>query len=295
MTVGALDFGTLEPQVKPGLADAGSEFVWTREPDPAFVRGLRDLSPVSDERSHLIPWWEPGEKWMPGQRWMLFEAVQPQLVGGRSNPRVVELLGPHPRSAGHYCSDYVEGQFQCHCKWKTESWRGGPCSIVTLTEYNIFKATGLVAFPYWIVQGTRGGHRTHFNDQEQSILKMLDLPHDPPAVGVLDYAPLDGHVLAAIAGLNRLIQFGNDLEAYRNAMRGDGYEKTLEEGERRLRELTVKCVEDQMLDVQELFVKAAAAGDMDDQPRTDIDYDALWEPSKAHYIETGQMLHHSAV
>lgn len=267
-------------------------FVRDLEPPAEFIRALRDVSPVSDAHGWLMPVWEPGETWAPAQRWMLYEMIHPTLV---TPELLAELNGPHPRSEGHFCTENDTGeQFQCLCPHKTESWKGGPCQLTWLTQYLLYKKTGYVGYPFWMVQGERGGHKAFFSEEEQAMLAMEDLPTEPPFLGELPYAPLDGRVIAQVVRHNRLQQVAGDLRAYRKKMGAD-YAQHRAQVERDMRAQLVEYLHDGMREATELFLEAAHAGDLGVAPPTDIDYDRLEPQSTAHFIETGQQLHHTKV
>lgn len=57
---------------------------------------------------------------------------------------------------------------------------------------------------YWIIQGTKGGHKRRFTHIESSMLKMAGLPTDPPVAGTLPYAPFDERVVAQVAQLDKM-------------------------------------------------------------------------------------------
>ena len=95
-----------------------------------------------------------------------------------------------------------------------------------------------------------------------------------------------------ITRFNRLWQFNNNVREYKQAM-GEGYDAYRRDVDKKLRVELVNHLKVQMQDVQELFLSAMNKGELDNQPRTSIDYDRLEPQSEEHYIERGQILHHS--
>lgn len=266
------------------------DFAFERDVPPDWIRTLRALSPKSDEVSWLYLHWEPGDPWVPGQRFVLYQMLHESFVDFEL---VRELDGPHPRSEGHMCSVKVPGQFQCLCRRKTEGWRGGP-SAVTLTQWQLYRATGYVPLPFWIIQGTTGGHKWAFDEQERDMLKMADLPSEPPPLGFLPYAPFDERVVKQIVQHNRLLQMDQTISEYRRTM-GAGYEAHKADVAKQMRKNWMGYLATQMQDVNELFIRAAKNGEMDNLPKSNIDYVKLEELASAHYVETGRVLHHTEV
>jgi hypothetical protein len=265
-------------------APATTGFVRHREPPADWVARLAEVSPKSDEQGWLKLVWEAGEEWIPGQRWTLYEMVHEQFV----DPVVLaELRGPHPRSEGHMCSTNVPKQFQCLCRHKFEGWRGGPCQIITLKQWELWRETGYFGQCFWVIQGEKGGHKRVFPEEEVEMLKLADLPLEPPGVGELPYAPFDERVVAHIHRNNRLVQLGISIGEYRRKMTGAEYQLERERVARSLRAEYVKWFEEQLGEASELFVSAARKGQMDDAPRTEIDYDRAYQEGLQQYIETG--------
>jgi hypothetical protein len=269
-----------------------------------WTQRLRDLSPVSDISGWLELVWEPGDPWIPVQRWTLYEMLHPTLIDDVEE--LAELYGPHPRSEGHICTSvpqhqwpvrFVNGHYRpCLCRKKTESWRRGPCTIVTLTQWKLFRRTGCVGRPFWTIQGTNGGHKHSFTHEETLLLEQSGYKGvlEPPPAGDMAYAPFDERVVKHITRFNRLWQFRNSLEEYREAM-GSGYERYRKTIDSELRRQLVDHLAEQMKEPTDLFLRAARQGQLDKKRRTSIDYERLEDESTRHYIETGQILHESAV
>lgn len=266
------------------------EFVWQQDPPEQWVRALRTVSPKSDVHGWLYLHWMPGEEWVPCQRWGLYEMLHPRWV---DFDLMEEYDGPHPRTEGHYCSSKVPKQFQCYCRTKLEAWRGGPCGLITAEQWSIYRATGYVPrHLFWVIQGKGGGHKAFFTEQEEDWLTAANMSLRIPYPGELPYAPFDSRVLAHIHKLNALRKYNDDLQKYRRDM-GPDYDRVVAQRAREFRESVVTWFDQQMKEECDLFVEAADAGEMDDLPKTDIDYERLCDLGIPKYIETGQLLHPS--
>jgi hypothetical protein len=292
------DKGQAPPPVVPARKDptlhrVEDVFIHDREAPEDWTRDLRSWSPQSDEHGFLSLVWEPGDPWIPAQRWALYEMLHPRNV---DIDILEELEGPHPRSEGHMCtaSARVPKQYQCLCRRKLETWRGGPCIMITLTQWNLFRRTGYYGVPFWVIQGSQGGHQFQFGEHEQKLLRLRGLPSEAPRPGMLEYAPYDSRVAKKVQRHNKLVLMGKTLGEFKKMM-GKDYDAYRETLARELRTEVVEHLETQMQEAAELFIRAADKGEMDDQRRTTIDYDRLSEQATAHFIETGQVLHHTQV
>ncbi len=159
----------------PNEADLGR---WRQE--------LALVSPPLDQLSYLHLRWEPGDPWNPVNRWVLWQMLPIE----RTHPDILaELNGPHPRSTGHYAP---EG----------ERWVGGPCRFIDLGTYELFRETGRYGRRWWVVQGSKGGHRYRLTEAERTVWRTLTGTDDTPAPGDLPYAPFDQRVINQVRGLD---------------------------------------------------------------------------------------------
>lgn len=289
----------LSTEVRRRLARAhqpavASTFIHDREPRPEWVEALRDVSPLTNAHGSLMLVWEPGDPWTPGQRWMLYEMLAPEQANYET---VLALRGPNPRATGHMCTSRpVPGQFACLCRVKLEGWRqeDGSPSEISLTQWKLYQQTGKVGRPFWVIQGSKGGHKAFLTSEEERFLRMADKPTTLPAIGDLPYAEFDQRVVQHIVRHNRLLRMGLDLRAYRKRM-GPDYALHQAQVERELRQQVVAWLDEQMQPEIELFQDAAKKGEMDGQATTEIDWEKVGEQGIASYIETGQLLHPSRV
>jgi hypothetical protein len=266
------------------------KLIWQQDPPEAWIRAIRTVSEKSDVHGWLYLHWMPGEEWVPCQRWGIYEMLHPRWV---PFDLMEEFDGPHPRTEGHYCSNKVPKQFQCLCKRKLEAWRGGPCSFITAEQWTIYRKTGYVPrHLFWVIQGKGGGHKAFFTDQEEDWLTAAGMSLRIPYPGEIPYAPFDARVLSHIMKHNALKKYGDDLMKYRRAM-GPEHAAELQKRLKEFRESVLSWFDQQMKEECELFVEAADNGEMDNLPKSDIDYERLMDASIPHYIETGQVLHPS--
>ncbi|HXJ66628.1 MAG TPA: hypothetical protein VNN79_22950 [Actinomycetota bacterium] len=280
-----------------------AEFVHDASPPEDWVRQLRDLSPIreSDDVGYLELLWEPGDPWAPVQRWEIYE-ISPRHAVPTALLHAFKTAG-HPRKEGHPCTSKPVSSWAarpnfnyvpCHCKRKSEAWRGGLTDI-PLTAWKLFQRTGRVGYPFWIIQGDRGGHRRQFSEQEERLLQHQGLPTKLPAPGELPYAPFDGRVINGCIGYNRLREFHGNIAEYKKAM-GKGHSSYVAEKEKELRRKLLTNLATQMSadlpgekSVEGSFIGAMDKGELDNQPRTNIDFDRVWAKTEESFVETGQL------
>jgi len=166
--------------VIPNEADLGR---WRQE--------LALVSPPTDQLSYLHLRWEPGDPWSPVNRWVLWN-LQPIE---RTNPVIMEeLQGPHPRSTGRYDED-------------EQRWVHGPCRLIDLGTWELFRETGRYGRRWWIVQGSKGGHRYRLSEAERVVWRTLTGTDDTPVPGELPYAPFDNRVLDHLKGKDEMTRW----------------------------------------------------------------------------------------
>lgn len=179
--------------------------VYTRAPDPAWVRDLRAYSPKSDAHTWLYLAWEPGDWWDPVERWVLYQVRPPALV---PPPVLRELRGPHPRSTGHLCGPGTG----CGHARRQYTWVGGTCGLVDRSEWRLYRETGGWARPWWVVQGDSRGHLRYFTEAQSALAELADLPPRPPVLGSLPYAAPDARTWATLRAYDVLRARGRLLE-----------------------------------------------------------------------------------
>ena len=270
---------------------AGIEFVHERDPKPEWVEQLREVSVLTDAHGQLEIVWEPGDPWFPCQRWTLWETLHVSQV----DPEEVEALrGPNPRGEGHMCTKVrVPGQFACQCPRKLEAWRGSPNPGVNLTQWKLFQQTGRVGRQFWVIEGDRGGHKWLLTEEEKKILCAHGRDPDAlPEAGSMPYAEFDARVMQHITRFNRLRQLRLSLDQYKRRM-GKHYQLHRAQVERDIRRQFVDWMDAQMKPEYDLFVHSAKKGEMDDQAKSTIAWDALGEQAVEQFVETGVLPHPS--
>lgn len=175
-----------------------------------MLEAVAELAP----KSELMPWlhlyWEPGEEWCPVERFVLANMIPKavlraehnfyQMVTGETYENASlysELEGPNPRLGTHYDS-VLE-------KFMPDPNRLPPS--ITLRQWLLYREHGAHALPVWIVQGTKGGHKRHFNQVEQLVLKQKGRAFHAPAPGDKHYpfAHPDLRMVAAMRKVDQLM------------------------------------------------------------------------------------------
>lgn len=204
---------------------------------------LAKIAPRSEELSWLHLSWVSGDPWewsvgrdgftrQPGiGRFFIWQMVPFKLIDEFVLP---DLQGPHPRTFSRWDTMAVcqecEG-WKADCKSCGGRGRGAfvqdrPCTI-NRYQWELFHETGALAKPYWIVQGTRGGHLRRFTPVQASLSVMNGGPAEPPLPGELPYAEPDRRTFSALVNLDGLRNFDLMLTAYqdRTPEQMEDYEK----------------------------------------------------------------------
>lgn len=183
---------------------------------PAWRELLRSVSEPSEQLAWLHLAWEPGEvvtltSTIDGkvvtdtydqrvERWLLWQIQPIQFVPDHIR---AELQGPHPRSSGQW-RPYTRADGT-----RGAAWFGGPCTVVTRQQWELYRETGGYALPWWVIQGDHGGHRVSLSPPEEALYRAewgVDRV-EVPAMGALPYADFDQRVLDQIAAHDHLAQF----------------------------------------------------------------------------------------
>lgn len=198
----------------------GTVFRWKWEAPADWQRLLTEFFPRNDVFAWPKLVWLPGERWrvsIPGagttvieqpiQRWAIY-----QMIPRASAEQwiVDELEGPHPRTLG----EWKWNKSATDGRWVTES-------LVSRVQWELYRETGCVPKRFWLIQGAQGGHKFEFSNVEQRLLKMHQLPQEPPEPAALPYAPFDLRVIQQLLAHDRLRQFDRYLSTpeARNAQR----------------------------------------------------------------------------
>ena len=199
-----------------------------------WERAIRELSPIS----RVVPWlavrWFPMRRevegaWQDCGRWLVSECVPEERIPEIDRDIITILQGPKPSSLPMPLRSVV-------------------LSMVNDYQWRMYRAHRVWARELWIVQGSQGGHATHYTQEERNVLQLLGLPLNPPAVGELPYAPIDGRVLRALTARNRLLALGNDLDALKRSARPEAVRAEEAEAGRDYRRRLLDFLEAQQAD-----------------------------------------------
>ncbi len=170
--------------------------IYQRTPQPEWVDRLRDITGDAPALPSLSLHWEPGDEWGPVQRWLAYmtwpdEQIRPEYIE--------QCKGPHPRSAGAFNA-------------RLGFWEGGPAPLITRSQWEIYRAVGRYAEPFWVIQGTLGGHKYRLTKWESKLSVLCNGPKDTPVPGALPYAEPDERTWNALAAADRMRERNRTLE-----------------------------------------------------------------------------------
>lgn len=161
-----------------------------RQPSADWVHDLEAIGGSPGVRmTWLAFYWWAGEPWDPIGRWSIWELAPREYLARLPRyaqqfaPMLEALDGPPPRSlrvfdgAGHFVRSNAQ---------------------VTQEQWDLYRATGALARPFWIIQGRHGGHKIRFTLQEAQLLRLHGLSGEPPRPGDLPYADWDTRAQKAL-------------------------------------------------------------------------------------------------
>lgn len=176
-------------------------FHYTRPVPPEWQADLESVVPKSDRVTWLQLVWQPGLPYEPVQRWELYE-MTPNLAS--VPPYIMDALkGPSPRSEGEWVPDPKIPEHLGGKRWLS-------ASLVSLVQWELYRATGCYGQRFWILQGFRGGHKWKLSDAERNYLASFGVPGrdgkapDTPRPGDLPYAEWNALSKAQILRFDRL-------------------------------------------------------------------------------------------
>jgi hypothetical protein len=167
---------------------------YDERPDPEWGRALAVVAPPSERISWLKLVWEPGDVWQPVHRWMVYQMVPRSAVNEMQRGY---LEGPNPRTQGGF--DRVLGRFMS---------RAAP---ISMRQWLLWRETGALGIPYWVVEGDGGGHRYRLDQVEEQVIALHGEGKKLPAPGDLPYAPFDWRALDRLYHLDRIRAYKNCL------------------------------------------------------------------------------------
>lgn len=165
-------------------------FHHTRDVPAEWQRELESIVP----RSEQVPWlkivWQPGLIYEPVQRWEIYEMI-PALQHVPLEIREA-LEGPNPREVGEWMPDNRIPQHLGGKRWITSSF-------VSQLQWRLFHETHCYSQRFWIIQGTRGGHKWKLSPAEHNFAQRLR-GASRLALGAVGMADDDGEIDTPLPG-----------------------------------------------------------------------------------------------
>lgn len=236
---------------------------------------LAELAPRSDQTTWLKLIWEEGYPWERVERFIIYEMIPAHAVDAEILAQLQRATPPQ----GRYDAVLEEFIPEDGCMITKRAWR----------LYQEFQCWGR---PYWVIQGSRGGHKRWFNNTERQMLKLAGLPQDPPAPGDLDYAPFDERVVTQLVKHDLLRDEQGRIRAAlgkRKIQTLVGFRGKEEADAQTFRKLLLDWLGDQ---VAEVAPDAHRALLQMDAPRKDVDVvrvEEAMERAEQTFIETGRV------
>lgn len=236
---------------------------------------LDELFPHSEHTTWMKLVWVAGDDWeIDGvhqgiERFYIFEMIPQQYV----DPDMLFELRDMPRPVVRY--DAV---------MKTLT---GDDRFVTRLQWDLFKETGCLGKPFWILQGSNGGHQRWFTTLEKQFLELQSLPTSPPLPGTLPYAPFDKRVVDKLVQHDRLRKIGNKLYAQKRSQK-EAYKQLHANEEQQLRQAIVDFLKDQITTEEGKEVKKAIRDTAIIQDT--VDYEQLCEEAEERFITSGRVV-----
>lgn len=235
---------------------------------------LAALWPRSDQTSWPLLIWEAGYPWEPVERWIIYE-MHPAHTVDREVLAQLERATPPQGSYDHVLEQYVP---EDGCLITTRAWK-------LFQEYRCWGR------PFWVIQGSKGGHKRWFSESEKRLLKHYGLPSEPAAPGDLPYAPFDNRVIDKLAQHDLLRDLNGRVRAHlgtKKILTLAGFRRREDENAREFRKVLLGWLSDQIAEIAPDVTSSLLALDA---PRRDIDVNALearQEADDASFIETGR-------
>lgn len=213
-----------------GIADVAVPF-------PAdWMRLLREVSPVSDVHSWLLPYW-----YRAAERWVLYDALPARFIpnddtplGGLMTGADFHLIMNGPRPS------------------EREDFRDIAIWPISDVQHEMYRVHRVYARPFWALQGDRGGHQVAFTPQQAAHLVAMGLSDRPPKLGDLPACPFDNRALLQLQRLSRLQQMDGSIDRLRQS--GSREWAAAEEARMatEIREAECRFIEEQMTPVADM-------------------------------------------
>jgi hypothetical protein len=160
------------------------------------------------------------------------------MVGGMKPFILEQLENPRPPSEmGNYFDQYYnngEGRFVRN-----------PDCLITERAWHLFRETGAWGRPFWVIQGTTGGHKRWFSPVEKKLLRLRGLPTEPAEPGDLPYADFDERVVEQIMKHDLLQGRHAGLKRSKALLHG-GYSSRQADEEKQVRTELIAWLEEQV-------------------------------------------------
>jgi len=208
------------------VADVAVAFPWLAE--------LREVSPVTDKHSYLIPYW-----YRAGGRWVLYDAVPRALIPDNDEPPGIPM-------SGRELLGFLEGP----PPRELEAWQR--CAFVSDVQHEMYRLHKVYARPFWVLQGEQGGHQVNFSPWQQNLLLAKGLPSVAPKIGSLDPCTFDRRAVAQLHHLSRLHRMDDGLDRLRASGTVESANAEMEAIQREVREAECRFIEQQMTPVVDM-------------------------------------------
>ena len=172
-------------------------------PDAHFQGELDRIAPPNETLTSLLLYWEHGDAWQPINRWFVGH-VYPRHAVAQWRRQLLE--GPNPRSQGFW-------QYDEH---GVQTWRSLAPPGVNRRQWEFWQAGGGFLEPFWVIQGSKGGHPYQYSQAEQQLMEAQGLTAHLVRPGDLPYADPDLRVIPKIQELDRIRLYGFVLDRAEN-------------------------------------------------------------------------------
>jgi hypothetical protein len=229
-------------------------FRWERDVPAGWQDELDRAFPRHEHVSWLKLVWIPGTPDAPVQRWGIYQMVPL----AKTTPYVLEE--PPVWRPNGFTHDRPAFYYPGMVPW----------------QQKLVRETGQFGMLYWIIQGTKGGHRWMLNETEIGISQAQGRGGDTPRPGKLPYAEFDRRVLAKVALMDRMAQYTGIVAFYdRNPSQLDAEDR---ESVREMREAMWQWLDSQVEQVvDENKAEWRAWAEQAPRREKEPDYEALEE------------------
>lgn len=196
--------------------------------EPSWIEELERIAPPSDNLSSLRLVWVAGDWWEPVHRWCIYQMQSYHRV-----PEILraDLRGPHPRLRASW--DPIKGVFvpDPHCN-------------VDRIQWELYRETGCYGRLYYVLQGSKGGHKRRFTRVESQEAQILGHSGQPPAPGDLPFAQPDQRTWDRLAQLDTFRSYNMMLDVMKRSP--EMLEREEQDALNRMRDKVQKWIGDQI-------------------------------------------------